>query len=74
MQEWRLLDTPPMTAVENMALDEVLLELKGKRRTPHTIRYLQFKPRCVLVGFQGKPPAGGSGCGRRREPDGLTVG
>jgi hypothetical protein len=51
MQEWRLLDTPPMTAAENMALDEVLLELKGKRRTPHTIRYLQFKPRGVLVGF-----------------------
>ncbi len=30
MQNWRLLDTPPMTAAENMALDDTLLELKGK--------------------------------------------
>ena len=27
---WRLLDTPPMTAAENMALDDTLLELKGR--------------------------------------------
>jgi biotin synthase len=33
MKEWRLLDTPPMTAAGNMALDEVLLELKGRGRT-----------------------------------------
>ena len=40
-----------MTAAENMALDDALLELRGKGRTPNTIRFLQFKPRCVLVGF-----------------------
>ena len=40
-----------MTAAENMALDEVLLELKGKGETPDTIRLLQFSPRAVLVGF-----------------------
>jgi lipoate-protein ligase A len=51
MQCWRLLDTLPMTAAENMALDDALLELRGKGRTPNTIRFLQFKPRCVLVGF-----------------------
>ena len=51
MKEWRLLDTPPLTAADNMALDEVLLELKSQGRTPDTIRFLQFKPRCVLVGF-----------------------
>ncbi len=48
---WRLLDTPPMSAADNMALDEVLLELKGKNRSPNTIRFLQFKPRAVLVGY-----------------------
>ena len=48
---WRLLDTPPMTAAENMALDETLLELKGQGRTPDTIHFLQFSPRAVLVGF-----------------------
>jgi lipoate---protein ligase len=48
---FRLLDTPPMTAAENIALDEVLLEMKGKGETPDTIRLLQFSPRAVLVGF-----------------------
>ena len=48
---WRLLDTPPMSAADNMAFDEVLLELKGRGRTPNTIRFLQFKPRTVLVGY-----------------------
>jgi lipoate-protein ligase A len=48
---FRLLDTPPMTAAENMALDEALLELKGRGRTPNTIRFLQFSPRSILVGF-----------------------
>ncbi|MEN8781147.1 MAG: biotin/lipoate A/B protein ligase family protein [Desulfobacterales bacterium] len=51
MQTWRLLDTPPMTAAENMAMDETLLELKGKGRSLNTIRFLQFSPRAVLVGF-----------------------
>ena len=51
MQTWRLLDTPPMTAAENMALDETLLEVKGEGKSPNTIRFLQFSPRTVLVGF-----------------------
>lgn len=51
MEVWRLLDTPPMTAAQNMALDETLLELKGKGKTPNTIHFLQFSPRAVLVGF-----------------------
>lgn len=51
MDRWRLLDTPPMTAAENMALDETLVELKGKGRTPNTIHFLQFSPRAVLLGF-----------------------
>jgi lipoate-protein ligase A len=45
------MDTPPMTAAENMALDETLLQLKGEGRTPNTIHFLQFSPRSVLVGF-----------------------
>jgi len=51
MKKWRLLDTPPMTAAENMALDDTLLELKGKGETPNTIHFLQFSPRAVLLGF-----------------------
>jgi lipoate-protein ligase A len=51
METWRLLDTPPMTAAENMALDEALLELKGEGRSPNTIHFMQFSPRSVLVGY-----------------------
>ena len=48
---WRLLDTPPMTAAENMAFDDTLLELKGRGEAPDTLRFLRFSPRAVLVGF-----------------------
>lgn len=51
MKTWRLLDTPPMSAAENMALDETLLELKGRGETPDTIRFLRFSPRAVLIGY-----------------------
>lgn len=51
MITWRLLDTPPMTAAENMALDDTLVELRGRNRTPNTLHFLQFSPRAVLVGF-----------------------
>jgi lipoate-protein ligase A len=48
---WRLLDLPPMTAAENMALDEVLLEIRGQGRSTDTLRSLQFRPAAALVGF-----------------------
>jgi lipoate-protein ligase A len=51
METWRLLDTPPLSAAENMALDDVLVELKGHGATPNTIHFLQFRPKAALVGF-----------------------
>ncbi len=51
MKEWRLLDTGHMTAAENMALDETLLELKGRGESLNTLRFLQFSPPAVLVGY-----------------------
>ncbi len=51
METFRLLDMPPMTAAENMALDEALLELKGRGETPNTVRFLRFSPPAVLVGL-----------------------
>lgn len=51
MKVWRLLDTPPMSAAENMALDDALVELRGEGKSPDTIHFLQFSPRAVLVGF-----------------------
>ena len=50
METWRLLDTGPRTAAENMALDETLLELKARGEIPHTLRFLQFSRPSVLVG------------------------
>jgi len=51
MTTWRLLDTPPLTAAENMALDDTLVELRGQGKTPNTLHFLQFSPRAVLTGF-----------------------
>ena len=49
--EWRLLDTGVRTAAENMALDEVLLIARSEGAIPDTLRFLQFDPPCVLVGY-----------------------
>jgi lipoate-protein ligase A len=40
-----------MTAAENMALDDTLLESKGRGESPNTIHFLQFSPRAVLLGY-----------------------
>lgn len=50
METWRLLDAGARTASENMALDEVLLELKAQNKIPNTLRFLQFSNPTVLVG------------------------
>ncbi len=50
METWRLLDTGIRSAAENMALDELLLELKAENKIPSTFRFLQFSNPAVLVG------------------------
>ncbi len=50
METWRLLDTGARPAAENMALDETLLDLRSRQRTPNTLRFLQFSNPTVLVG------------------------
>lgn len=50
METWRIVDTGARSAAENMALDEVLLELKAQEKIPHTLRFLQFSKPSVLVG------------------------
>jgi len=51
MEQWRLLDTGPRAAAENMALDEIILKAKSQGIVPNTVRFLQFKPEAVLVGY-----------------------
>jgi lipoate---protein ligase len=51
LSRWRLLDTGSRSAAENMALDEVLLVVRSLGLSPNTVRFLQFSPACVLVGY-----------------------
>jgi lipoate-protein ligase A len=48
---WRLLDTDPCPAAENMALDEAILTARAEGTVTNTLRLLQFSPRCTLVGY-----------------------
>jgi lipoate-protein ligase A len=43
--------TGPMSAAQNMALDEVLTIRAGKGLSPPTLRFLQFSPDAALVGY-----------------------
>lgn len=51
MEEWRLIDTGYRTAAENIALDDAILEWRGKNTVPNTLRFLRFRPPAVLVGY-----------------------
>jgi lipoate-protein ligase A len=51
LPEWRLLDTGARSAAENMALDEAILEARAYDVVPNTVRFLQFDPEAVLVGW-----------------------
>lgn len=48
---WRLLDTGVRTAAENVALDQALLVARSRGLSPNTLRFLQFYPPVVLVGY-----------------------
>lgn len=47
---FRIIDTGPLTAAENMALDQTILESCDAGICPDTIRFLSFDPHCALVG------------------------
>ncbi|NPA41542.1 MAG: DUF116 domain-containing protein [Aquificae bacterium] len=48
---WRVVYTGQRPHNENIALDEIMLNLKAEGKIPNTIRFLQFKPECVLIGY-----------------------
>lgn len=50
METWRFVDTGARSAAENMALDEVFLELMAYQKIPPTLRFLKFSNPSVLVG------------------------
>ena len=51
MEKWRLLDTGVLTGAQNMTLDDTILECRADDQTPNTLRFLQFDPATVLVGY-----------------------
>jgi lipoate-protein ligase A len=51
MKNWRLLDNNPLSAADHMALDEVLLASRSAEKCLNTLRFLQFSPRCALLGL-----------------------
>ena len=51
MRKWRLLDTGSRRAAENIALDDAILDAHSKGLVPNTLRFLQYNPEAVLVGF-----------------------
>ena len=48
---WRIVYTGQRPQHENIALDEVMLKLRAEDKIPSTVRFLQFKPECVLIGY-----------------------
>jgi len=47
---WRLLDTGVRPGAQNIALDAALAAVRGRQRSPNTVRFLQFSPAVALVG------------------------
>ena len=48
---WRVVYTGERPHNENIALDQIMLELRSEGKIPSTIRFLKFRPECVLVGY-----------------------
>ena len=51
MEQWTCLDTGVRSAAQNIALDHLQLDLMNKEKIPITLRFLQFSPHAVLVGY-----------------------
>lgn len=55
MGVWRLLDTGARSAAENVALDEAILRARAEGASPDTVRFLQYSPPAVLIGYHQSP-------------------
>ncbi|MGC9196926.1 MAG: lipoate--protein ligase family protein [Syntrophobacteraceae bacterium] len=55
MRSWRLLDTGALPASLNMAIDEALLQLHVPGESQPVLRFYQWKPPAVSLGYFQKP-------------------
>lgn len=51
MKTWRLLDNGALPASLNMAVDEALLQLHARGESPPTLRFYQWRPPAVSLGY-----------------------
>lgn len=51
MRTWRLLDTGALSASLNMAIDQALLEMYARGESPATLRFYQWSPPAVSLGY-----------------------
>jgi lipoate-protein ligase A len=51
MADWTVLDTGARSAAENVALDDAVLKARNRGDVPNTLRFLQYNPHAVLVGY-----------------------
>lgn len=48
---WRLLVTPPLDGATNMAIDEAILQALAEGRGMPTLRFFQWEPACLSLGY-----------------------
>lgn len=51
MTRWRLIDPGPLPAWRQMALDSVMIRARDRNEIPDTLRFMEFSPHTVLVGY-----------------------
>ncbi|MDM8532805.1 lipoate--protein ligase family protein [Anaerolineales bacterium HSG25] len=51
---WRLLVTPPLDGATNMAIDEAILYALAEQKTQPTLRFYQWQPACLSLGYNQK--------------------
>ncbi|MDM8526807.1 lipoate--protein ligase family protein [Anaerolineales bacterium HSG24] len=51
---WRLLVTPPLNGATNMAIDEAILYALAAQQTQPTLRFYQWQPACLSLGYNQK--------------------
>ncbi len=49
--DWRLLVDPPMDGAWNMAVDEAILDAVAAGIAPPTLRFFQWRPACLSLGY-----------------------
>ncbi len=51
VNSWRLIKTPPARGAWNMAIDEAILEVIGRREVKPTLRLYDWEPPCLSIGY-----------------------